>query len=298
MPERLVDAGVDAVADGARIRRLDSDFRWPGGQNVAVVCNLAFEAWSAGRAPGVGPMGNPLPPGGFDTNAMSWGHYGVSRGIDRLLRVLADTGIRASVMVSGILAERAPHTVKAIADGGHEIVAHSYAQDVLPTLLSDDEDRDNITRTTEALARAAGVRPVGWMSPRGTPGRGTARRLAEAGYLWQGDAFDDDRPYLEMFEHGSLVAVPFAMELNDLPHAMRFGRTPRQFIDNFDDAVTAALDDRGGAVIIDVTAHAHCYGRPAGAWAFGTVLQRIAGQAGVWSATRREIAQYVKDTIH
>lgn len=244
-------------------------------------------------------MGNPLPPGGFDTNALSWGHYGVVRGIDRLLRTLDDAGVRASVMVSGVLAERAPKAVSAVAAAGHEIVAHSYAQDVVPTLLSDDEDQANIAHTTEALTQASGVRPVGWMSPRGTPGVGTARRLADAGYLWQGDAFDDDLPYLQTFGEGArLVAVPFAMELNDLPHSMRFGRTPRQLIDNFDDALAAAIaDDRGGALIIDVTAHAHCYGRPAGAWAYGSTLRRVAGRADVWSATRGEIARYVLQTL-
>ena len=38
----------DFVARGARARRLGADFRWPGGRHVAVVFNLAFEAWSDG----------------------------------------------------------------------------------------------------------------------------------------------------------------------------------------------------------------------------------------------------------
>src|SRR5580658_9443767 len=122
--------GMDAVAREARVTRLGSDFRWPGGRHVAVVFNVAFEAWSDGKAPGLGPMGNPLPASAFDTNALSWGHYGAVRGIDRLLRTLDRVKLRASVMVSGVLAERAPGTVKAIAESGHEIVAHAYAQDI------------------------------------------------------------------------------------------------------------------------------------------------------------------------
>jgi hypothetical protein len=102
----------DIVAHGARIRRLARDFRWPGGRHVAVVLNVAFEAWSDGKASGIGPMGNPLPGGTFDTNALLWGHYGAIRGIDRLLRVLERSKVRGSVMVSGVLAERIPKTVK------------------------------------------------------------------------------------------------------------------------------------------------------------------------------------------
>ena len=35
----------------------------PGGKRVAVIFNIAFEAWSDGQAPGIGPMGNVLKPG-------------------------------------------------------------------------------------------------------------------------------------------------------------------------------------------------------------------------------------------
>src|SRR5262245_4704251 len=104
----------DAIAQGARVRRLGRDFRWPGGRKVAVVFNIAYEGWSDGVAPGLGPMGNPLPSGVFDTNALSWGTYGQSRGIERLRRILEKRGIRASVMTSGIFAERSPSLLKAM----------------------------------------------------------------------------------------------------------------------------------------------------------------------------------------
>src|SRR5215207_1870479 len=118
--------GSDAVARDARIVRLDRAFRWPGGRHVAVVLNVAYEGWSDGKAPGIGPMGNPLSAGAFDTNALSWGSYGATRGIERLLRALERAGRRASVMVSAIFGERTPEMVRAIAQAGHEIVAHCY----------------------------------------------------------------------------------------------------------------------------------------------------------------------------
>ena len=101
----------DTVARGARVVRLDRAFRWPGGRHLAVVLNLAYEGWSDGKAPGIGPMGNPLPAGTFDSNALSWGSYGATRGIERLLRVLDRAKCRASVMVSGVFGERTPDMV-------------------------------------------------------------------------------------------------------------------------------------------------------------------------------------------
>ena len=71
----------DLIAKGAMVTRLDKSFRWPGGHRIAIFFNIAFEAWSDGKGPGIGPMGNPLPAGNFDTNALSFGNYGPLRGI-------------------------------------------------------------------------------------------------------------------------------------------------------------------------------------------------------------------------
>jgi len=283
----------DFVARGARARRLGADFRWPGGRHVAVVFNLAFEAWSDGKSPGVGPMGNPLPAGAFDTNALSWGHFGPSRGIHRLLRILDRARVRASVMTSGVLAEREGATVKAMAAAGHEIVAHAYAQEIVPAALTAEQQKEDIARTTDLLAAVTGRRPIGWISPRGTPGRDTARFLVEAGYKWHGDVFDDDRPYLQEFDAGRIVAIPLTMEINDLPHAMRFGRSPRQFVDLFDDLLARALKGESEPIMIDVTAHAHCYGRAAGAGAYEEIVRKTTARDDVWIALRSGMADYV-----
>jgi len=188
----------DTVARGARVVRLDRAFRWPGGRHLAVVLNLAYEGWSDGKAPGIGPMGNPLPAGTFDSNALSWGSYGATRGIERLLRVLDRAKCRASVMVSGVFGERTPDMVRAIVQAGHELVAHSYAQDVIPAQLAPEAVRADIERTTASLEGVAGERPRGWISPRGTPSPESARLLLEADYAWQGDVFDRICKYLKV----------------------------------------------------------------------------------------------------
>src|SRR3979490_2643986 len=110
---------------------------WPEGRKIAVVFNVCLEAWSDGKAPGISPMGNPLPAGVLDTMAISWAGYGVKRGIYRLLDAYRAV---ASVMVNAVIAERAPEAVKAVADAGHEVLSHSYAMDVIPALLTDDAE--------------------------------------------------------------------------------------------------------------------------------------------------------------
>src|SRR6266550_2472337 len=117
---------------------------WPQDKKIAVVFNVCLEAWSDGKAPGISPMGNPLPAGVLDTMAISWAAYGVKTGIYRLLEAFQRHGAKASVMVNAVIAERAPEAVKAIAQGGHEVLSHSYAMDVVPALLSDEDEKKNL----------------------------------------------------------------------------------------------------------------------------------------------------------
>lgn len=271
--------------------------RWPDGRNVAVVFNVAYEVWSEGNVSGVGPMGNPLPPGVFDANADSYGRYGARAGIQRLMRVLDKAGVRANVFTSGALAERDPAQVKAVADAGHEIVAHGYAQDLIPAKLTPEEDEDYIRRTTTLLEQVTGRRPAGWISPRATAGEATFRRLVRHGYQWQGDVLDADLPYLQVYPEGEIIAIPLTIEFNDLSHSMRFGRTPRQFVEIFDDALANMLADPDDVVILDVLVHTHCYGRPAGAWAYGEIARKCANRDDIWVTTRGQIAEYFRSQL-
>src|ERR1700742_3973581 len=105
----------------------NADWLWPSDKRIAVVFNVCLEQWSDGKAPGISPMGNPLPAGVLDTMAISWAAYGVKVGIHRLLDGFRNHGAVASVMVNAVIAERSPQTVKAVADAGHEVLSHSYA---------------------------------------------------------------------------------------------------------------------------------------------------------------------------
>jgi peptidoglycan/xylan/chitin deacetylase (PgdA/CDA1 family) len=279
-----------------RVRRADGSFRWPNGARIGLVFNIAYEAWSPGKAPPIGPMGNVLQPGYFDTNAHSWASYGAVRGIQRLLRIAAANGIKTSVMVSGVLAEQFPDTVRAVRDGGHEIVAHSYGMDVIPVYLDEPAEIDNIRRNTRLLEEAAGVRPTGWISPRGTGSLASPRLLAAEGYLWHGDCNDDDLPAILEFADGAgtrpIVAIPLTMDLNDLPHSNRYGGSPQAFVAKFEAALQGADRADAAPFMLDVTAHTHVYGRPATAWAFDACMKIAKAAEGVWIGTRAEIAAH------
>lgn len=264
---------------------------WPEGKRIAVVFNVCLEAWSDGKAPGISPMGNPLPAGVLDTMAISWASYGVKRGIYRLLDAFERRGAKASVMTNAIIAERAPEAVKAVADAGHEVLSHSYSMDVIPALLSDEEEVKNIERCTKLLEKASGTKVRGWLSPRGTSRTKTPQLLAEAGYRWYGDVFDDDLPYVLTFGNRSIAAIPLATDVNDMPF-MKYGNAPQMMLEAFEQNVKIARETKEVSMI-DVTNHAHIFGHPRGAYYYEKIIEQAVSAPDIWVGTRAQIADHL-----
>lgn len=269
-----------------------SNFRWPGGKPIAVLFNICLEAWSDGVAPGISPMGNPLPPGVLDTMAISWSSYGPKCGIYRLLDALAAHGAKASVMTNAILSERNPEAIKAVADGGHEILSHSYAMDVIPALLSPEQQKQNIARCGALLSDISGKPVQGWLSPRGTSGREHPRFLAEAGYQWHGDVFDSDLPYVQNFGARKIAAIPLGTDVNDMPF-MKYGNPPELMRRSFAENLAIARENGASPSVVDVTVHAHIFGHPRGAHTFRQIVAEAMNSQDVWVATRAQMAEFI-----
>lgn len=271
---------------------LGRDLVWPGGRRIAVVFNLAYEMWSPGATSGVGPMGNVLKSGVFDPNADSYGRYNAAEGIPRLVSILERHGIAASLMTSGRVAEHFPERLRLYAEAGHDIVAHGLAQDMIFPALTDEVAARSIEKTTAWIERAIGQRPEGWISPRVTSGPEVQHHLMKAGYRWHGDVIDADLPYLQRFDCGDILAIPMSVEFNDLPHAMRFGRTPGQFVELFREALKGIKRQPAETIILDIFAHGHCYGRPAAAWAIDDIARLCSEDPDLWVTTRAKIAEH------
>jgi peptidoglycan/xylan/chitin deacetylase (PgdA/CDA1 family) len=130
-----------------------ADFRWPDNEKSAVVFRMAYEWWSDGAWPGIGPMGNPLKGGVPDINAVGWAEYGHRRGVERVLEIFERHKRQGRLSyVCGIMAKRYPEEVKHIASLRHDIVAAFLCNHAIPALLDEKQELDNIKRTTDLIA--------------------------------------------------------------------------------------------------------------------------------------------------
>jgi hypothetical protein len=245
---------------------------WPSRRQIALSVSVMLEGWTDDSAPGIGPMGNPLKAGVLDLQGQSWAAYGPQVGAWRLLDTLAAARAKAVFYVSGILAGRYPDLMKAIVAAGHTIAAHSWGQNIVPAYQTRDEEKADLQRCISALETTSGMKPRGWISPRCTPSQSTSALLAEAGFTWHGDIFDTDLPYRLKTSSGPLMAVPFTMEVNDMPLYIRYGNEPEAFTRILHRILENVTNIPRRPFCLDLTVHAHVFGRPFGAIEFAKSL--------------------------
>ena len=266
---------------------------WPEGKALAVSVNIMCEAWTDDESPGIGPMGNPLKGGYLDTQSRSWAEYGMTHGAPRLLDIVGELGVPAGTYASGIIAEKWPELLHRIDKDGHFIGAHAWMQNRLPVYQGRADEEAELKKGAALFADVVGKAPKGFASPRGTPSPNTAELLVENGFEWHIDYFNTDLPYRLDTAAGALAAIPFTMEINDLPLYMRYGNPPRAYSD-----VLKRVIDRYDTIgrppaLIDITAHAHVFGRPYGAIEFREAIMAVKDIDWVWMTTHEELAGLV-----
>jgi peptidoglycan/xylan/chitin deacetylase (PgdA/CDA1 family) len=114
----------------------------------------------------------------------------------RILDVLKQRDVKATFFILGRHADRWPELVRRVADEGHQLGNHGYYHRKLhrrtPAYV-----RDDLTRGTEAIERACGVRPQVFRAPHGfrspwvTP---IARSLGQRTIGWSLGVWDSARP--------------------------------------------------------------------------------------------------------
>jgi hypothetical protein len=74
---------------------------------------------------------------------------------------------------------------------------------------------------------------------------------------------------------------------------MKFGNVPHLMLDSFNENLDVARAQGERPAQIDVTVHAHIFGRPRGAYYYQKIIERAASCDDVWIATRAEVADHI-----
>lgn len=277
------------------------DAAWPGGARLAVSIVLNWEEGAentvlhgdAGSEWNVTDIGDHQPyPGGRDLRVESVFEYGARAGVWRVLRLLQDRSVPATVFACGMAVERAPELAARMTALGHEICAHGYRW-IDYRLVDVDTERRHIQRTVAAIECATGRRPVGWYT--GRTSLNTRPLVIEAGgFTYDSDDYSDDLPYWKSVGGRPHLVIPYSLDTNDMRFVTSAGfTTSHQFFDYLRDAFDVLYAEGAAAPkMMSVGLHCRLVGRPARSAAVAKFLDYAAGHVGVWFATRAQIADH------
>jgi allantoinase len=217
--------------------------------------------------------------------------YGARAAWPRLRQTLKRYGVTATLNVCGRAIASSPWIAEEAMADGHEIMCHGYRWENHAHMAASDE-RQTISRTIDAIVKAAGKTPVGWHT-RSSPSVNTRRLLVEnGGFLYDSDAYDDDLPYVIEILGRSHIVLPYAFDTNDMRF---FNNGGFVFGDDFARYCVEAFDrlySEGASQprMMTIGLHLRIIGRPGRIGGLERFLSHAASRGGTWFARRDEVA--------
>ena len=277
--------------------------RWPDNARLAlsVVVTLEHMEWippegsfQAANLAG-GSAARPFP----DYARISHREYGHRVGIYRVLDVLERHGIRPTIAMDALTATNYPYLVRHCLDRGCEIIGHGISVSRMITgNMPEQEERDYIRESIDALTAATGAAPAGWMGPEYGESERTPRLLGEAGIRYLCDWANDEQPYTLKVPVGELYALPVMLELDDvvaMSHRKvtvdRYGTMLRESFDEMYDDGSA----NGRALVLSL--HPWLIGQPFRIGSLDDALGHMMRRQGVWAASGAEVVDWYRDHI-
>lgn len=280
------------------------DFTWPNGARLAVSVVVNFEEGAEQQVLDGDPtserMGEVLsvvPAGKPDAGQAQIFAYGTRAGAWRMAGALRRHEIPATIFACGRAAERAAPVLAMLARGGHEVANHGWLWRPHADYDSAIAEAADIDRAGAAIEAATGTRPLGFFC-RGSESPWTRGLLAERGYLYSSNGFDDDLPYRDS---SGLLVVPYALDTNDMKffHPNGFVRASEMVAYVSDALDVLEAETRSGSPrLLNIGFHLRIVGRPGRFKAFEDVLADLARRGDrLWIARRIDIARAFLEAV-
>jgi allantoinase len=282
--------------------RKPPDPKWPGGARIALnICVNYEEGSEPSFADGDAITEAALTDGGGgftgrDLAAESMFEYGSRVGFWRLVRLLAERGMTATVMGCALALERNPEVVATIRERGYDVCAHGWRWE-RHQQLKEDEERERIRKTVASLTRTIGERPLGWYCRYGASVNTRRLVVEEGGFLYDSDAYNDELPYWTKVLGKPHLVVPYGLVNNDAKFMRGAIATGSDFFEYLKDALDILWSE--GAThpkMMSIGLHTRIAGHPGRAAGLQRFLDHVEARSFVWVCRRVDIARHWQST--
>ena len=268
-------------------------YAWPGGARLAVYLGLNLEHFAFGEG-----LGAELVPAGPQPDVLNfaWRDYGNRVGAWRLLALLDELRLPATVLLNSAMYGYAPALVAAHRARGDEIAGHGRTNSERQSVLPEAEERALIAESTAAILRHEGKAPRSWLSPWIAESRSTPDLLVEAGYGYTLNWCADDAPIWMRTRAGRLLAIPYPQEVNDIPAIVARKDGAAQFadmiVDDLEERLLQVAD--GKPQVMGIALHPYLVGQPYRLRQLRRALLQLAARRDVaWITTAGGVFEHV-----
>jgi allantoinase len=265
--------------------------RLPDGARMVVWVIVNVEEWDPTQ-----PMPRtvlPPPAGGSpspDVPNWAWHEYGNRVGFWRFTKIFDEFGIPVVLAINGSALAAYPPIVRAARERGWEFMGHGFTQRNMQKVAN---ERADIRKTREAIAKATGTPPRGWLGPGLTETWETPDLLAEEGYDYVADWVLDDQPVWLKTRGKPILNVPYTQEINDVAMIAVQHHSASEYadraLDQFEQMHTDAADS---ARVMALVVHPYLMGVPHRVKHLRRVLEVIRQKRDVLFWTGAQIADW------
>ena len=223
-------------------------FKLPDGARVAVLPYINIEHFPADIP------GTALIPGtqGFSPDPLNygWRDYGNRVGLWRMMELMDKVGMRGTVCLNSEIIREYPRIIEEGMARDWAFIGHGINNAPANFIgnapdgqgghipLDEEKERSIISTVCNTMEEALGRKTKGWLSPFLTHTDNTPKILEENGVEYLCDYTADDHPFRFNTPKNNLIAVPYTVELNDIPAFLNLGVSSEAFgdmiVDQFD----------------------------------------------------------------
>lgn len=267
----------------------------PDRKKVAVWVIVNVEEWND-DAPMPRTVLSP-PAGGVPTPDVPnwcWHEYGNRVGFWRMLKVLDKHGIPVVLAINGKAVASYPAISEAAIERDWEFVGHGYGQKNMQKV---PDEREDISLTTDAIRKATGKAPRGWLGPGLTETWETPDILAETGYEYVCDWVLDDQPVELRTSGGSITSIPYTQECNDVAMMLIQHHPAREYLQRATDQYDQlAVDAEDSARVMALVVHPYIMAAPHRLTYFDQALTHIRADERSVFMTGSQILDWHRET--
>jgi len=227
-----------------------------------------------------------------DVREYSYRDYGNRAGFWRMTEVLDAYGIKCCVSLNLAVLEHYPEIGAAMVQRGWDFMSHGIYNTQYLNTYTEEQERAFYQDCIATLQRHTGKQLKGMLGPAISGTERTPDLMAEAGLIYHPDCIHHAQPVPIKVQSGTLISVPYSVELNDSP-------TFRQHYegDYFELMCKAQFDQlyKEGASsgrVMCIALHPFAIGQPHRVKYLDRILNYIMSHDGVWQTTADEIAEY------